>query len=342
MNRHGLAEVVDRDWVDSESLDSVHESPQEVFLFPDAVVPMADDTVLSATDLIARVNRSFLQSMPPNVNHVPNTLGNSTATFIGGHNWATVGYMSQFDIKVPWLANCRPIIARPKQLVERIFCGNAECSISRNIITEDSYSSTEGFSIDTTVSVGAEGKIFSASVSTTIGRSWEKTWGRSTSVGVEYTWHLSRNQGCAPSMAHVELQCDVHVDTVHYDSFVWYSGHDLALEGTRNRKGGPYPSGQWCTVITVQDRPLRVDSDWTWVNPTDQPRGRLWKRPASEMRQFRIRGGTIYDDMIIISRRGNEVFGCRRRTALRRTTRGVILPVTEGSNVLPGYVGCVG
>ena len=77
-------------------------------------------------------------------------------------------------------------------------------------------------------------------------------------------------------------------------------------------------------------------------------RGDIWKRPASEMNQFRLGSGgpAFRDDHIIIRRaRGSggdlqEVFGCDRSRRHRRR-ENITIPLSSESGALEGYIGCV-
>lgn len=249
------------------------------------------------------------------------------------------------------MATCKPVIRGTKRLAQGIACGGGNgCSFTVRLAVTQTYQTTEGLRIETTVSVGASGKGFEASVSTTRERSWEQSWSRSEGAEVEYRFDLAPNQRCIPSMAHVELECDVDFDTAHYDSYFRRPQDRTDLEYSYNRKEGPFNSGQWCFKQRVTATPLNRNSDWHEVLPNnshDGNRGDIWKRPGREMNQYRTgSGGTFRDEDVIIRRArgsggdGNELFGCRRNLRLRRREK-IILPLSSENGALEGYIGCV-
>lgn len=314
--------------------------------------PLSNEPVIFAggpsttQELIDRVNRTWFPQLPALVSNLPYSMENSTAVEVDRIRWVFYGVTKMVNITAPWLATCRPVIRGVKALDIPGYCGNVECRISRIILAKETYQTTETFRLETTFSAGVNYRGFEASVSTTRERAWEKIWGRSTIEGTRYEWLLGPGQRCTPSMAHVELDCDLNIDTIYYDTFVHNLGGRLRLEHDNNRKGGRYFAEQWCTQFRVNENPLRIGQDWKWVLTNDRQRGRLWKRPTAEMNQYRINGSSIVRDMVIVSReqgRGGdwqEVMGCTRDTSRRRQYR-VVVPAYTQHNILPGYIGCV-
>ena len=147
-------------------------------------------------------------------------------------------------------------------------------------------------------------------------------------------------------MTHVELDCTVRFDPIHYDTFMLrHQGGRFRLEYDANRRTGPFFAGQWCTQFRVSDTSLRHDDDWDWVQPADTSRGQFWKRPTSEMDGYWLSGTPIWHDMLIFRRergRGDldELIGCGRDTWNGHVER-VTVPLSDENGVLEGYVGCV-
>ena len=76
-------------------------------------------------------------------------------------------------------------------------------------------------------------------------------------------------------------------------------------------------------------------------------RGDIWKRPATEMNEYRTGSGGLFEDGDVIIRRargsggdGNELFGCRRNRRLR-SQETIIIPLSAENGALEGYIGCV-
>ena len=168
-------------------------------------------------------------------------MANVTGTL---HSWGKSRRLSWYfrvDVRVPWITTCKPVIRGTKRLAQGITCGGiSACSFTIRFAVTETYQTTEGLRIETAVSGGASGRIFSASVSTTTARSWEQSWSRSESSEVEYRFHLAPNQRYIPSMAHVELECDIDFDTAHYDSYFRRPRDLTDLEYSYNRKEGPF------------------------------------------------------------------------------------------------------
>ena len=311
-------------------------------------VPFTSNRPMTANQLIAEVDRVFRQPLPFEQVYPPQTLEDIKREVVGEHKWATNGLMRQIDITAPWPVLCRPVIRPIKRLSTPIHCSGVACSPTVRFRVEERYETTERFRIETTVSAGFGAKGFEASISRTNEREWTKTWSEGSSQESSYTWHLGPWDECTPSMVHVELDCTVEVAITHYDTFLFFNERKggLSLEGTRNRKRGPYSNGQWCADFKIDERPLRIEDDWDWVLDSDRGRGKFWKRPAREMRQFLRNGPHVWDDVIFISRqRGSpglwtDVMGCvpDRRAAHRSK---VTLPLSSDRGVLEGFIGCV-
>lgn len=347
---HAVAEFVEPDSAETNGLILNHENiHQQIPLSQETGVILGGGSPLKAHELVDRAAKTYLDPLPSFIHSLPSSLTNIVGVEVWKRTIPFYGYPKQINIRVPWLGTCRPVILGVKRQHQPIFCGRVPCSVKASFREHESYQTSETFRIETTGAVSAGYGGIEASVSHTRERVWEKIWGRSSSTEVSYTWHLGANQRCAPSIAHVELNCTVNIDTFYYDSFLASpAGTQLRLEHNDNRKGGWFYMGQWCTQFQVQRKPLTIDADWDWVLPGDWARGRLWKRPASEMRQYITSNiGGYSNRMVFISRsRGQgggdwqQIIGCWPNWRITKTV-DMILPLSASQNSLPGYVGCV-
>ena len=305
---------------------------------------------MSANDLINLTTRTYLDPLPANPD-ISQVLQNVSAELWHLRKVGLVGDIKQINMMVPDIWRCRPVIRGTKRLHSGIACGPRPCSIDTTFTVHENYESTEGYRVETTVSAGVEVKGVSASVSTTTGRNWEKTWGRGSSTSVNYKWELEANGHCTPSMAHVELECDAWFDPVWYDTHWRYPRDRMWLEYTHNRKGGRFTDGQWCREYQVQTTPLSRTADWFPILEDDRYRGLLWKLPSSQMNQFRLnaRDPRIEDRQVVIGRvrgRGGdwqEIFVCNRdvRAGSGGGLYTVTVPLSSEAGALEGYIGCV-
>ena len=349
-NSHTVADVVEHDLADTDGLNLNHDGVyQQVLSEGPGVpkVPLAGSSPTNASMLIDRAAKSYLDPLPSTINGLPSQLTNLEGVEVWRRTIPFYGYPKQINITAPWLGTCRPVILGVKQQHTAIFCGGTPCSVAATFQEHESYQTSESFRIETTSSVGVGYGPVEASVSHTRERIWEKVWGHSSSTGVRYTWSLGANQRCAPSIAHVELDCTVNIDPIYYDSFVSFGSRALRLEHDANRKGGGGYMGQWCRQFRIQERPLTIAADWDYVLPRDRARGRLWKRPSSEMRQYIISGNGFSNQMVFISRERGQgggdwqtIIGCLRDRRNGKVVQ-MTIPLNYGQNVLPGYVGCV-
>lgn len=219
---HAVADVVEHDVADTYGLNLNHDDIHQQVLYEGPgvpKVPLAGGSPTNASMLIDRAAKSYLDPLPSTINGLPSRLTN----LVGVEHWKRTvpfyGYPKQINIIAPWLGTCRPVILGVKQQHTAVFCGGTSCSVAASFKEHESYQTSESFRIETTSSVGVGYGAVEASVAHTRERIWEKVWGHSSSTGVTYTWTLGANQRCAPSIAHVELNCTVNIDPIYYDSF---------------------------------------------------------------------------------------------------------------------------
>ncbi|KAI4182360.1 MAG: hypothetical protein L6R41_006030, partial [Letrouitia leprolyta] len=260
---------------------------QEALYTGDSRELVPDTHPMNSTALIDLVRRVYLEPLDPDLG-VTAAMENVTGTVHWVGRWRVpLGDVKQVDIRIPRMTTCRPVIRGTKRLHSGIACSDRPCSIEVEFAITQNYETTEGLAITTTIGVGIDVKGVSASVSTTRERSWTQTWARGSSSSVKYVWNLDAHQHCFPGMAHVELQCDVDFDTVHYDTWyrIWNLKHYMVLEdsGSYHRPGGPWNKGQWCRETRVSETPLRREADWHVVLPDDRARGLMYKHPASAL-----------------------------------------------------------
>lgn len=301
---------------------------REVLRLEEPHVPFTGHDSLTAKELIRFVQKDYADPLPLNP-FIRQIMSNVTGAMDSWGKSKPLSWYFRVDVRVPWMTTCKPIIQGTKRLAQGIVCGGGGgCSFAIKFAVSETYQTTEGLRIETTVSAGASGKGFEASVSSTREPSWEQSWSRSKGSEVEYTFDLGPNQRCIPSMAHVELECDVDFDTAHYDSYFRRPKDLTDLEYSYSRKGGLFNSGQWCFKQRVTAEPLNRNNDCHEVLPNDGHdgnRGDIWRRPGTEMNQYRTcSGGTFTAQDVIIRRArrsggdGNEIFECRRNQRLRR------------------------
>ncbi|KAI4250071.1 MAG: hypothetical protein L6R40_000243 [Gallowayella cf. fulva] len=324
------------------------DSQQPILQFGQPSIPFIGQLPLTSDRLIDLVNRTFLVNHPSRI--LPQSLLDGV---VGELHWhgkkQPLTDVFQVDVRVPWINTCRPVVRGTKRLHQGIVCGNSPCSIRVSFSVATNYQTTESLRVETTISVGAAYKGIEASVSTTRERFWEKIWGRQDESTVEYEWNLDPGQNCVPSMAHVELECDVDYYTVHYDTQYRRPQDRTRLEYDMNRKAS-WNGNQWCFAQYVRDPPLRRNENWHEVLPNDGHnqgnRGDIWKLPAPEMNQYRLGVGAFGPTQIVIRRQrgsggdGDEVFRCTRNPSTRRQAT-ITVPLSADNNALEGFVGCV-
>ena len=252
-------------------------------------LPFTGHSALTADALIALVQKDYADRIPVEV-YVRQIMDNVIGSLYDWGKSAPLSWLFYVDVRVPWMTTCKPVIRGVTHLAPGIVCPGPTngCSQTTRFKVAETYQATEGLRIETTFSVGAGYGGVDASISATRERYWEKTWGRIDETEVEYTWNLHPNTRCIPSMAHLELECQVDFDTTWYDSYFRRPRDFTDLEYRYHRAGGPFESNQWCFKQRVSQVPLRLDSNWYEVLPNDGfsgSRGDLWKRPASEMNQ---------------------------------------------------------
>ncbi|KAG8532432.1 uncharacterized protein KY384_002917 [Bacidia gigantensis] len=308
-------------------------------------VPFSGTGPVNTSAFIEEVRRVFLNPLPASARDLPQ-FRDGVDSHVVWRNWrAFVGVTENVDIRAPWTALCRPVINGVKPLATPIFCSGVPCSPRVSFRVEERYETQESFRVETTVSLGASQGPFEASVSRTTERFWQRIWSTSTSQESTYQWHLGPNDHCTPSMAHVELDCDVDLMTTYYDSFL-HDSNRLRLEHDHHRKGGPYWPSQWCTQFVVDHTPLRREEDWERAVSSNRGRGDVWKRPAREMRPYRRSGNSIQDNMLIVRRPSSspgdwgELMGCIPDRSTARRVK-MTLPLSSANGVLHGFVGCV-
>ena len=314
-------------------------------------VPFAGDVPMTRNELIAIVQKDYADPLPIEI-YVRQVLEGVHGVLNWWGKSAPLSWLFEVNVRVPWMASCKPVIRGVKRLAQGISCpGGTGCSVAVTFRVAESYQITQGLQIETSVGFGVGYKGVEASVSSSIARSWEKTWSNSNETEVQYTWHLGPSQRCIPSMAHVELECDVDYETVWYDSYFRKPKDFTDLEFRYNRKGGQFDAGQWCFKQTVSSTPLQRKDDWHEVLPKDGfsgSRGDIWKRPPTEMNQYRTGSGARrFENKDIILRRqrgsgGNmqEVFGCKRNPRSRQSAK-ITIPLSSEFGALEGYIGCV-
>lgn len=303
---------------------------------------------VSRNELVDDVTQDFLGPLPGQLD-ISTYEPNITGQVYWSHTWPAGGDVVQLDIMVPLMSNCRPSVYGPVQLAEGLHCGRddrSRCRYIRTFTITETYTNTIGFSIGVTAEVSAGHGPVSASVSTSFESRWEHEWSRSDSTSNHYEFELDRGERCIPSMAHVDLECDVVADPVYYDT--WWHRNSMHLEWRHMRTGGPYANGQWCREYRVREAPLRIEGNWQAVRQGDPYRGMMWKLPASQMNQHRINSGDprIRDDQTVIRRVSGhggdfqEIFVCDRNTAARQRSR-MKVPLSSPRGALLGYIGCV-
>ena len=328
-----------------DEADQIQLDPDAHVLGNESHVPFSGTGPSNADAFVEEVRRVFLAPLPQNPRDLAQFVQDLNARVVWTNRRAFVGRTDLIDIRAPWIRSCRPVINGVKPLSTPIFCSNVPCSPRVSFRVEERYETQETTRIETTISASAGYGGFEASVSRTNERIWSRIWSTSTSQDSTYQWHLGPNDHCTPSMAHVELDCEVDFMTTYYDSFV-HDNNRLRLEHDYNRKTGPYFAQQWCTQFEVQAQPVDRNEHWEVLLSNNQGRGSIWKLPARDMRQYFRNGNSIHNNMLIMRRpRGSpgqltELIGCRPAPATR-TTRRMTLPLSSANGVLHGFVGCV-
>ena len=319
-------------------------------------IPFTGPIPLTTERLIELVQKDYADRIPLEV-HVRQIMENIIGTIYEWDRYITLSWIFYVDIRVPWMTTCKPVIRDVTHLAQGIVCPNQTvtgCSQSTTFRVVETYQSTEFLRIETTFSVGAGYGGVDASISTTREQYWEQVWGRTDETEVTYRFDLEPGARCIPSMAHVELECDVNYDTVWYDSYFRRPRDFTDLEYRWNRKGGPFRDNQWCFTQRVSNTPLQNNNNWSPVLENDGgsraggSRGDIWKRPASEMNNFRLSplGRQITDqDMVVRRARGSggdlqELFVCQRNPSYGRREK-IVVPLASQAGALQGYIGCV-
>ena len=249
---------------------------------------------------------------------------------------------------------CRPKISSVVPLYKGIYCDpdQISCALEVTFSTTDTYQSSEGFSFSATVSAEADFVFAKASASTTIGTSYDYTWGREDGTSDSYTFNLNPGGYCIPSMVHIELECDTAAHKIYYDT-AWRSyKNDMWLEPKYCRPGGPYTGGQFCRSSHVSESILSQDKYWTTICQDQPHRGQMWTQTPSELNRYKTNSADpdITDDEMPIRRvpkwgtsghDSTEVFVCTRYWGSEEKST-VRIPAAQGEdNALMGFIGCV-
>ncbi|KAL9609608.1 MAG: hypothetical protein Q9167_005632 [Letrouitia subvulpina] len=320
---------------------------QRVFLPDEPPSPFTGHGIITRDDFLELAKSLYLDPLPDDPDVYQHYLNTSYRVYYYG-KIGLVGDVAQVNIAIPWINKCRPRIRGVKDLWPRLVCTTETCSLEVTFAVTRDYQATEGFRIETTLGAGVEAKGVSASMSTTTGREWTKTWSFGGSSSVTYTWNLNQGEQCVPSMANVELECEADFDTVYYDTYWRSINGDMWLEWRYNRQTGPYANGQWCRDLAVEDRPLRNESIWHPVIPGDENRGMILSLPGSFINQFRQNQGDflVRDDQVVIRKLERtpggwrDIFVCDRNPRERRRET-VTVPLSSASGVLQGVIGCI-
>ena len=312
--------------------------------------PRRNGYSMTPDHLVADVKKDFVDPLNTTV-YVRQILDGIEGTLNWWGKSAPLSWVFNVDVRIPVIASCYPTVSDVVLLWEGLDCttsGGCEQTITTTLT--QSYQTTEGLKIDAGFSLGASGKGLSASVFSSVSKSWQKTWGNSSGVGTQYTFHLENGERCTPAMAHLELECEADFDTVHYDSYYRRPKDWTNLEERPQfiRHDGPFDYGQWCFKQMVTDEPLVIAEDWHEVLPDDGfsgSRGKIWHRPAEEMNQYRTDNNHIFQSGDIIIRRygagiAEEVFGCLRDPKTQ-THQKINVPVSSEYGAFQGYVGCI-
>ena len=307
----------------------------------------AGSSPMTASDLINLTTRTYLDPLPANPD-ISQALQNVSGLLWDFIAVGRTGDVNLINMMIPRVLRCKPVIRGTERLHSGVACGPNPCSVQTSLTIQENYASTERYRVESTVSAGVQIKGVSVSASTTRERNWAKTWGSSSSAGVNYEWNLPANGHCTPSMAHVELECDTDFDPVYYDTRLIYRNDLLDLEFTHNRKGGHYHFGQWCEFNWVRTAPLSLQQDWFPILPDDRYRGLMWKLLSEEMNRHRLYedAGVILPSDVVISRvrgRGgdwSEIFVCKPDSR-NGVSHKITVPLSSEAGALEGYLGCV-
>ena len=311
------------------------------------------DNATSGSNLTSAVEQEYLKPLPSSMD-ASQIINSVTGIQVNFYNF-TAYNTRQIDIVTPLMDTCRPKVSAIVPLYQGLECpSDAEsCSQTVEFSTTTSYQSSLGFSFSATISVEADFVVAKTSASATFDTSYDYTWGREDESSTSYTFNLLPGGYCTPSMVHIELECDTAAHKVYYDTIFmdWASLSIMELEVTLLRTGGPYENGQWCRYSHVSETILDQDQYWTTVSAEFPHRGEMWTQLPSDLNQYKTNSSDpdITDDEVPIRRTPNygnlgrdstEIFVCKRTLSSEKNKK-VTIPVSQGENVLMGYIGCV-
>lgn len=296
----------------------------------------------SKPTLLDTVRAVYLDTMPSNL-EITTERNNLT----GKRVWQQGEYI-HVDINFPKLDTCVPVLSDVVPVALGIFCTTSGgCSVTRQVTLTQSYQSTFGVAISTSLTVGVSAGFVSAEVSHSFGAHFEHSWSRGQEETNTYTFNLAQGEHCVPSMAHVDLECDVAGDKIIWDTW-WGPDRSLYLDRDHNRQGGPYRRGQWCEDTVVSPEIFYpAEPNWQHVLPDDEWRGLAWSRPTHELNRFKrsTNDPDFKDKELVVRRRWGDsrdeshAYRCSPSSSGQRQKMRIPLSGTGGQ--LRGFIACV-